>query len=371
MAMLGKTKKEDALLESEERYRSLVEFSPDAIIIQCDTVIVYSNPAGAKLFRLDSVDQVIGKRILDFVPEEKRELADQQLRCIVSDGTAPTRNEVVAVAQDGHVSHLEVLAIPITYKGQQAIQFAIRDVTAHRLAEEQLHEYGERLKSLSQQLMKAQENERRAIARELHDEVGQSLTTLKLRMQSMQRKADSDDLHGEIDQAISTTDQILENIRSLSLDLRPSILDDLGLVAALDWYVDKQSKSSDLSIQFIHGDIKRDLAPELEIACFRIAQEAITNVMRHARAKVAIVELHQRSEELLLSIRDDGMGFNPNVARADAIHGKSLGILGMQERAENVSGHMEIHSDSSSGTEIYATFPLACGLGSGPKQETQ
>jgi signal transduction histidine kinase len=153
-------------------------------------------------------------------------------------------------------------------------------------------------------------------------------------------------------------ERTLEQVRDLSLDLRPSLLDDLGLVPALRWYVDRQAQQADLSAHFHADPVEKRLAPELEIACFRIVQEALTNVMRHARAEHVDVELLNRDGMIEIQIRDDGPGFDVQQALNEAHRGTSLGLLSMQERASVVGGEVEIESAPEAGTEVKARFPL-------------
>src|SRR5207253_7364849 len=132
-----------------------------------------------------------------------------------------------------------------------------------------------------------------------------------------------------LEESVALVDRLLEQVRSLSLDLRPSLLDDFGLVAALRWYVERLAQRSGLDVSLVANPLESRLSAELETAWFRIAQEALTNVVRHARARRATVELSQRGGELELLIRDDGVGFDVRAARKGAGRGASLGLLGM------------------------------------------
>lgn len=226
---------------------------------------------------------------------------------------------------------------------------------------EQVRAGRERLQILSRRLMEAQEAERHRIARELHDEIGQALTAVKISMQAVQRAAGAASIETHLDESISIVDRALQQVRTLSLDLRPSLLDDLGLAAALRWYVDRQARLAGFTAEFgvDLGDSR--LPANLETACFRVAQEALTNVVRHARAKRVRVEVRQNDGELRLLIRDDGVGFDVRAAQDRAVHGTSLGIIGMQERVLLAGGQIRIESAVARGTEIEAYFPLKSG----------
>jgi PAS domain S-box-containing protein len=222
---------------------------------------------------------------------------------------------------------------------------------------ERVHNGRDRLQTLSRRLMEVQEVERRNIARELHDEIGQALTSVKINLQAAQCRLDTPALAPLLEESISTVERTLQQVRSLSLDLRPSLLDDLGLVPALRWYVDRQAQQAGFAVRFTAAPLAKCLPPHLEIACFRIVQEALTNVVRHARAQRVSVALRQHENELQLTIRDDGVGFDAQYALACAARGESLGLLGMQERASLAGGQIEIVSTPGHGTEIRAHFP--------------
>jgi signal transduction histidine kinase len=215
----------------------------------------------------------------------------------------------------------------------------------------------ERLRTLSGRLLEVQENERRHLARELHDEIGQVLTAVKINLQGVQCLPETSLLAPHLEESIGIIEHALQQVRTLSLDLRPSLLDDLGLVSALRWYVDSQARRAGFAAQFTADPFLTRLSPAIETACFRIAQEALTNVARHAHAQRVDVELRRRGMEVQLAIRDDGVGFDVQIAR-DHAGGMSLGLLGMQERTALVGGQIDITSGPAQGTEICVRFPL-------------
>jgi signal transduction histidine kinase len=213
----------------------------------------------------------------------------------------------------------------------------------------------QRLEVLSRRLIRAQEDERRQIARELHDEIGQALTAVKVNLQDVKnRVARHDD---RVTECISIVDDTLARARSMALDLRPSLLDDLGLVAALQWYVERHARRTGLEGHFIADPEKLRATPEIETACFRMVQEALTNIARHARATRFSVELLQHNGGLELIVRDDGCGFDPPFALKRASTGASLGLLGMIERIELIGGKVEFVSAPGKGTEVQASIP--------------
>ena len=219
----------------------------------------------------------------------------------------------------------------------------------------------ERLRALSRRLLEVQEEERRRLARDLHDDIGQVLTALKIQLESLARSAggpQADQLGGPLHECAETTRHALERVRQLSLSLRPLQLDDLGLAAALRSHLDRQARLGGLRPYFDAADAPALVAPEVETACFRIAQEAITNVLRHAQGRNLWVRLFTAEGRLALSVRDDGVGFELDRARRRAAAGGSLGVVGMEERAALVGGSLELRTAPGQGTVLLATFPL-------------
>jgi signal transduction histidine kinase len=212
-----------------------------------------------------------------------------------------------------------------------------------------------RLRALSRRLLEVQEDERSRLARDLHDDIGQALTALKIQLESLAR-ADSA-LGARVEECVETTRHMLERVRQLSLSLRPLQLDDLGLVAALRSHLDRQARVGGLVPHF-DAEHAGQAPPEIETACFRVAQEAITNVLRHAQARNLWLRLFAAEGRLALSLRDDGIGFDTEAARRRAAGGGSLGLVGMEERTAFAGGSLELRSAPGQGTVLLATFPL-------------
>jgi signal transduction histidine kinase len=214
----------------------------------------------------------------------------------------------------------------------------------------------ETLRTLSRQLLEAQEQERRHIARELHDELGQGLTSVKFALQMLEDAPEA--IVDQLPECVEMVDGMLQQVRNLSLDLRPSLLDDLGLAPALDWYVNRQEEQLGVTVHLIAKPLEPRFSPLIETTCFRVIQEAFTNIARHAHAQQVWVRVYTEDHTLQLSVRDDGVGFDVQTARQRATQGGSLGVLGMEERVVLVGGRLDIHSAPGEGTEVCAWIPL-------------
>jgi signal transduction histidine kinase len=212
------------------------------------------------------------------------------------------------------------------------------------------------LKALSQRVLEAQETERRRVAIELHDELGQSLTAIKINLQLSERIQDQPRSKLNAD-SIRIVEDALQQVRTLATGLRPSMLDDLGLAPALNWIAEQSAQRAGFAVRCHHERGLSRLAPEIETACFRIVQEALTNITRHARATQVTVHLRRDGDTLMLEVQDDGCGFDLAAMRSRASAGGSLGQLGMQERATLIGGQIELLSAPGRGTTVRLNCP--------------
>ena len=224
---------------------------------------------------------------------------------------------------------------------------------------EKLRKAHQGLQLLNQKLLQAQEVEKHHLARELHDEMGQALTALRIQLEEVSARTQKDPFSSQkLSDGIGIVERILTQVRNISLDLRPLVLDDLGLIAALRWYASNRSQLGSFSVHFEAEPPTMNLPSEIETVCFRVAQEALTNVVRHSGAKHVRVELKLVDNDLTLSIKDDGRGFNLQEVQQHSLNGESFGLLGMRERVLLVGGDLEIESIPMCGTEIRVRLPL-------------
>jgi PAS domain S-box-containing protein len=237
----------------------------------------------------------------------------------------------------------------------QLAQLTAMAVEKARLAE-QVQAGHERLQALSHRLVQVQETERREIVRELHDEVGQTLTGLKLLLETSMRLPGSEAARANLCKGQGLLDELMARVRTLSLHLRPTMLDDLGLLPALLWHFERYTAQTRVQVVFTHDGLEgRRFLPEVETAVYRIAQEALTNVFRHARVNEVCVTIRANTETLHLRIEDHGRGIPPAVM---AVLGASTGLGNMQERVRLLGGQCLIDSAPGMGTRILVTLPL-------------
>jgi two-component system sensor histidine kinase UhpB len=229
-----------------------------------------------------------------------------------------------------------------------------QDITERKRAAKELEEANHQLRFLSRRLFHLQEEERRHLARELHDEIGQALTAAKINLQTAMKESDGAKSM-RIDEAAAILEKLLGQVRQISLDLRPSTLDDLGLIPALRSLLDQQGRRASVAVRLSAKNMPENLDPEIQTTCFRIAQEAITNAVRHANAMRIDVDLGRENGNFRLQVRDDGRGFDAESAQAQTV---GLGLIGIKERAALVGGRAKIISSPNKGTTIEVSLPL-------------
>lgn len=277
------------------------------------------------------------------------------------------------IGEDVAVSAMKAGAHDYLIKGNfarlgAAIEREVKDAEgrrARRRSEQELREAKLRLQALSNRMLQMQEAERRHIARELHDEIGQSLTAMKLNLDALQRRLLDHDALPLALEVTDIADLLLDQVRKLSLDLRPPQLDDLGLSAALNWLVKRHTLPEGPAIVLDTPEAMPRLDPLIETAGFRVAQEALTNALRHARAAEIRIALGFAGNRFELTVRDDGTGFDLPTAQDHALRGGSLGLVGMSERTVLAGGTLRIATRPDEGTEVVLSFPCtvpaSCG----------
>ena len=352
-----------ALQASQDYARNIIDSSLDMIIaVDMDRRITEFNNAAEETFGYRR-EQVLGKSI-DLLYADLVESGSVHARTMLKGRNV---SRILNKAKSGRIFTALLSAsvlrdpagTPIGYMGIS------RDITELENAEEeerrlyeQVRAGRERLQLLSKQLLDTQESERRHIARELHDEIGQAMTGVQMNLQIIAPLLTDASAKTRLEDTSLAIERVLQQIRNLSLDLRPSILDDFGLVPALRWLLERQAQRTGLHIEFTADALGKRAPEQIETVCFRVTQEAITNITRHAYARQVSVQLRCSPSDLELTIQDDGVGFDVTQAIERAAQGSSMGLLGLQERVILVGGNVEISSALNQGTRIHVIIPL-------------
>lgn len=270
----------------------------------------------------------------------------------------PLKSLYRVLARDGHVVwfHCEAKMVRNDEGQPWFIHGVAFDISELKRAEASGREYAERLKFLSRRLMEVQEAERRNIALELHDEIGQVLTGLKLSLE-IGTRLPADKVGANLNQARVLVNDLMARVRKLSLDLRPAMLDDLGLLPALLWHFEYYTAQTQVRVNFKHSGLeKRRFSSDVETAAYRLVQEALTNVARHAQVQEVTVRLSTHQRTLIIEIEDRGKGFDvDSVFKAS----ETSGLPGMRERAFLLGGRLTVESQIDAGTRLTAELSIA------------
>jgi len=293
--------------------------------------------------------QVREMGILTIIAEEHRPLVMERINAVFLKGESSVEADLLT--RDGRRIPYYFTGRHFVWQGKPCLAGVGLDMSDRRLAEQRVQDYLLQMQMLSQKLLKAQEQERRSIAHELHDEVGATLSALQISLHKCKQDAPAK-LKKPLQENLAMIVNLLGQVRRLSLDLRPSVLDDLGLLPALRWYVREHLRKSGLEVRLDVPRVLPRLSTEIENACFRVLQGAATNALRHARARALDIQLALVENVLELVIRDDGVGFDVAAARTRARGGASLGVLAMEERMRLVGGEFSLRSTPGQGTEV-------------------
>lgn len=363
---------EKLIRESENRFRTLYDVSLDGVFLLKDSMIVDCNLKSQEMFKL-SKSEIIGKHPAAMSPPRQQNDQDSYAHADTAIAEALLKGsnnfEWLHQRSDGEVFLSEIRLKLIQLADGPYLMALIRDISVQKKIEleredlnRQLRSSNQRLAMMSRKIMENQEQDRRRIARELHDEIGQLLTAMKINLQFLIKETDcevrKDPICERLNELLELIDDTIKQIRAISLDLRPSMLDDLGLVPAIRWYMDQQAQRSGIHVSVEEIDMPDRIDSTIENACYRVMQEAVNNVLKHAQATQVHVLIQTMANGLHLIVRDDGKGFDAEAARQKAIQGRSFGILGMQERIELIGGSFTIQSEPGKGSEVKAVFPL-------------
>lgn len=343
------------LFESERQHRQLIDLMPEGIVlIDSAGAIAFANPAAAHLFGADRAADLYGV-------DPQQLVGARGSGESAGDGLALPHGDIQPSSRfiprqlkkiGGEVFEAEVAAQLFLREGERCIQVVVRDVGAQKKMQEALRAANARLLRLSRQAIELAEQERRQLARELHDDVGQLLTYIKMSAAWVQKRVADAACVQRVEAIHASAGEALQKVRNLSLLLRPAQLDTQGLSAAIEWQLQHYLKDSGIDYTLSCTALEPRPDPNLEIALFRIFQEGLTNIIRHSGAGHVEIGLERSGGQLRLRIVDDGSGFE----RA-AVAATSLGLTTMAERAQQAGGLLQVSSVLGAGTELIAILP--------------
>lgn len=347
---------EEALKESEEKYRSLVENANEAIVVAQDGLLKFVNPMAVKITGY-SFKELTSVPFTNFLhPADRDWVFSNYLRRLRGE-RLPDKYSFRLIDKKGNVKWVEISAVLFLWEGRPATLNFLTDITERKEAEDKLKLSYEQISKLSMRLAEVEEAEKQKLAHELHDRVGQDLTALAINLNIMRSQlpeiADKSFV-SRLDDSILLLQQASEQMRDVMSELRPAVLDDYGLLSVIRWYGEKFSKRTGIDLIIEAEDTSQRLSRTKELTLFRITQEALTNVAKHAHAKKVTIQMKEKNGSLLLIISDDGKGFELKMKKDK----KGWGLFTMQERARSIGGNFSIESEINKGTKIIIEVPI-------------
>jgi two-component system sensor histidine kinase UhpB len=358
--VIERKRAEEALRQSEERWRAVFENSAAGIALSdpASTRFLSVNAAFQKMLGY-SRKEILALTFMDITHEGDRE-ANRRLLADLLEGRRPSYEMQKRYRRkDGNLiwASIHVSLVPGTQSIPQFCMAIVEDITDRKRAQEELQHSFEQLRALTARLQGIREEERKSVAREIHDELGQALTAIKIDLASLMRElpVDQQQQRKRTDSILELVDQTIHSVRRISTELRPGILDDLGLVAALEWASEEFEARTGTRCRLNLPSDDIEIDQERATAMFRIFQETLTNVARHANASEVGVRLGKENGDLTLEVHDNGTGIDVEQLSG----GRSLGILGMRERAALLGGELGIIGAPEKGTTVKVRIPEA------------
>jgi PAS domain S-box-containing protein len=351
----------EELKKSEVKYSLLVEALLTGVYICVGEKIVFANNQFCKMFGY-SEDELINSSMPDLIHPDDRDSC--QLMCTAATQAYSDQGdyEIRGIRKNGDIIHLLGRTTFIYYKGQKAALGNIADISARKKAENELQKSEEELRFLSSQLISVEERERKRIAADIHDSIGQVLSAIKFSVESsLFAIAEQSYITAQegLEKIIPLTQQSINEVRRIIMDLRPSILDDLGLIATISWFCREfESIYTDLSIEKEITVEEEDIPKPLKIVIYRILQETLNNAAKYSQTENITIKLTKTALDLELLVEDTGVGFNPDVIASEEGNRRGIGLPSIRERVFVSGGTHTISSAPGRGTRIHIIWPV-------------
>jgi len=352
----------EALRDSETMFRKITEKSIVGVYLIQDDLFRYVNPKMAGIFGYQVYELVDKRGPEDVVWPEDWPVVKENLRKRIAGEMESINYRFRGIGPTGEIVHIEVYGSRMDYRLRPAVIGTLIDITDRVKAQERLAQSENALRHLSAQLLRAQEDERKRLAQELHDGIGQSISAMRFMIETCMkqiRENPESDVTGRLEMLLPMAQSTVEEVQRIAVDLRPFIIDDLGLIATLRWFLRQfQSTYSNIRMDNRIGLQEGEIPESLKIVIFRIAQEALNNVAKHSKAKRVHVALRKRRDSIELLIKDNGIGMEGNSSVSPSNLAKGFGLSSMKERAEFSGGTFGWDSGPRAGTSIRASWPL-------------
>ena len=356
-AAIQRTQAEEALRESEKKYRLVVDNANEGIVITQDGLLKFANPSIAEVTGYTE-NSLKTQSFLEYIHPEDREMVIEHHRKRLSGEEIPRPYSFRMIDRKGHTRWVRNNGVLVEWEGRPATLNFLLDHTERKNAMDALAESEEKIRTLNQQLIKTQENERNRIAGYLHDHVAQDLSSIKIGLETLFDDQPQVSIETRIQELTAILQDSITSVRDLSYDLHPPGMDQLGLVRTVYQYCEDFSAKNNVGVDFYTAGMKDlELDFDTEINLYRLIQEGLNNIKNHAEADHIVIRLVATSPNIILRIEDNGRGFDVERRLARSLREKQLGLSSMEERVNLLEGTMRIHSRPSKGTKIFIEVP--------------
>ncbi len=354
---------EEVLQLSEEKYRLVVENANEAIVIVQDHHIRFFNPKTLKVLNLP-LEQISTDSLDDIIHPEDRDMARERRLKMLRGESVSAIYQLRTVDREGTTRWQEVNSVLISWMGRPAILAFFTNITERKKAEFAIETYQTQLRSLASELSLVEEQERRRIATGLHDHIGQTLAITKIKLGALGTRLNTEAEKEEIIFIRSLLDQTIDYTKTLTFQLSPPILYELGFEAAMEWLGEEVQKNHSLRFHFENDEAEKPLSENVSVLLFQAVRELVMNIIKHAEARMLKISVQREKQMILLLVADDGKGFN-----SMEINPTSFGLFSVRERMNHLGGTFEIESSPGQGTTMVLKAPLLTAVEEGAQNE--
>jgi PAS domain S-box-containing protein len=355
----AKKRAEEELRRSKEFLDNIIDALDDPVFVKDEQHrwVILNHRACELMGRPQQ--ELIGKSDYDLFPKEQADVFWQKDALVLATGETNINEEEITWQGRAHTISTKKSLFIDSVSGRKFIAGTIRDITEGKQAEQRLHRYQEQLRFLASELSRTEERERRRLATGLHDAIGQSLAMAKLRLDELRSDTKGARAGGELDEVARLIDQAIQSSRSLTFELSPPVLYELGLEPASESLVERMQHEHDIQIDLSSDGVPYSLGEDLSVFCFRAVQELMINVVKHARTRHARISLSQKGGTLKIIVLDYGAGFVPGTMPNQADQSSGFGLFSIGERVRHFGGRLEVDSQRGRGTRVTLVIPLS------------
>jgi len=340
-------------------YKNILEYSGEGVVIHIDGLIVYVNQKMINMLGYDDSAELIGTTALNLIQESRREISKELEDTMLQGSKELISVEDVYERKDGQLLPVEVSVIPVKFGEKDAVQIVARDISERKKVEAEIWEYQNMLKRHSADLILAEEAQRRNLAIALHDNLGQSLAMAKIKIAGLLNELGDAKLRTKVKAIEKDISYAVAETRSLTYELSPPVLHELGFIIALQWRLDKFADETGIMVEYDYNVDSINLRDEQEVILFRSTDEVLKNIVKHAGASQIKVTAHASKYAFIVKVHDDGCGFDTSILNPQKRRRDTFGLFSIKERLEYLGGVLEIQSEDQGGTLVTLNVPVS------------